>query len=61
MEEVIKAGDGQGNSYEPYYKEVGPDLNIACFGINFIDKGLKNKSLKKYKVIYLGIMNLTKN
>ena len=29
--------------YEKYYLDLGPDLNIACFGINY--EG--NKSLKQ--------------
>ena len=34
MENVVKTGDGT-NSYENIYKELGPDLNIVCFGMNY--------------------------
>ena len=37
MESVIR-----GTKYEKYYLELGPDMNIPCFGVNYTG----NKSLK---------------
>lgn len=42
MEDVVKS-----NGYEEYYKELGPDMNIPCYVINFNTSGtIKNTSLK---------------
>ena len=39
----------QDPSVGKYYYEVGPDLNIVCYCVNFIDEttGTWNTSLKK--------------
>lgn len=45
MADVIR-----GTKYEKYYLELGPDLNIPCFGVNYKVNPLNyNKSLAKYK------------
>ena len=42
--------------FQDFYFNLGPDLNIVCYGLNFIDKttGEFNTSLKKYYTNYLG-------
>ena len=35
------------NGYNEYYKELGPDMNIVCYVINFNNKDkTRNTSLK---------------
>ena len=45
MEEMLRLN----SNYEKYYYDLGPDLNILCYNINYIDKdtGTWNTSLKK--------------
>lgn len=40
--------------YQQFYYHLGADLNIVCYGLNFIDQatGKFNTSLKKYKFLH---------
>ena len=56
MDEIIVE-----KNIEKYYYNLGPDLNIPCYGINYKNSnGSRNTSLKKYPIINLDITNSTK-
>lgn len=44
-------------SVRDYYYELGPDLNIVCYAMNFIDRetGTWNRSLKKLNKLNLAL------
>jgi hypothetical protein len=49
-------------NFQDFYYNLGPDLNIVCYGLNFIDKatGKFNTSLKKYNEFNRALIKLSK-
>ena len=49
-------------NFSNYYYNLGPDLNIVCYGLNFIDKTTNkfNTSLKKYNEFNRTLIMLSK-
>lgn len=56
---LLSLGD---QSFNNYYYNLGPDLNIVCFGLNYIDKTTNafNKSLKNYNLFNRTFVDLSK-
>lgn len=52
----------QDPNFQNFYHCLGPDLNIVCYGLNFIDQatGKFNTSLKKYNEFNKALIKLSK-